>query len=274
MSNDTLVLPLFPLKNAVLFPYLGMPLTAGRPVSIAAIEAAVGTEEKEILVVAQRDAAVQEPGKDDLFGVGTKAVIRRLAPSPQGGISIFVQGIQRVRIGELVQAQPFVKARFEPAPVGLDVGDEVEALEREVKELGTKALALARPDASEIDLSQLTGGEEDRLRWLYILASLMGLEMSKAQELLSADNLSKALALMLDYLQHEVRILELRHDIASKVQTELTKQQREILLRQQMRAIQEELGEETAGEEGQQRIQPVIRDRIILTKTKAPATKT
>jgi ATP-dependent Lon protease len=164
-------------------------------------------------------------------------------------MQIFVQGIQRVRIREIAQAQPFVKARFDPAPVALDVGDEVEALEREVRELGTKALALARPDASDIDLSQLTGGEEDRLRWLYILASLMGLEMAKAQELLSADNLSKALALMLEYLQHEVRILELRQDIASKVQTELTKQQRDALLRHQMRAIQEELGRRQEGAE-------------------------
>ena len=258
VSNDSLILPLFPLKNAVLFPYLGMPLAAGRPVSIAAIEAAVATEEKEVLVVAQRDAAVQEPGKDDLFEFGTKGVIRRLAPAPQGGMQIFMQGIQRVRIREIVQAQPFVRARFEPAPVALDVGDEIEALEREVKELGTKVLALARPDASDIDLSQLTGGEEDRLRWLYILASLMGLEMTKAQELLSADNLTKALALMLGYLQHEVRILELKHDIASKVQTELTKQQREILLRQQMRAIQEELGE---GEEEGAEIE-LLRERI------------
>jgi ATP-dependent Lon protease len=258
VSNDSLILPLFPLKNAVLFPYLGTPLAAGRPVSIAAIEAAVATEEKELLVAAQRDAAVQEPAKDDLFTIGTKAVIRRLAPSAQGGVQVFVQGIQRVRLGEIVQAQPFVKARFEPAPVALDVGDEVEALEREVKELGTKVLALARPDASDIDLSQLTGGEEDRLRWLYILASLMGLEMSKAQELLSADTLSKALALMHDYLQHEVRVLELKHDIASKVQTELTKQQREILLRQQMRAIQDELGE---GEEEGAEVE-LLRERI------------
>jgi ATP-dependent Lon protease len=152
VSNDSLILPLFPLKNAVLFPYLGMPLAAGRPVSVAAIEAAVATEEKELLVVAQQDAAVQEPGKNDLFQVGTKAVIRRLAPAPQGGMQIFVQGIQRVRIREIVEVQPFVKARFGPAPVALDVGDEIEALEREVRELGTKVLTLARPDAADLDL--------------------------------------------------------------------------------------------------------------------------
>jgi len=258
VSATPLVLPVFPLKNAVLFPYLGMPLAAGRPVSVAAIEAAVATEEKEILVVAQRDASVQEPGKDDFFDVGTKGVIRRLAPAPQGGMQVFVQGIQRVRLREITQLSPFVAARFEQAPVALDVGDEVEALEREVKALAEKALALARPDASEIDLSQLTGGEEDRLRWLYIVASLMGLEMARSEELLSADDLTKALNLMHGYLQHEVRILGLRQDIASKVQTELSKQQKEALLRQQMRAIQDELGE--GDEEGAEA--ELLRERI------------
>ena len=102
-DDDTLTLPLFPLKNAVLFPYLGMPLTAGRSISIAAIESALATEEKEILVVTQRDAAVQEPSGEDLFEVGTKAVIRRLVPLPTGGVQVFVQATLRVRIGALGQ---------------------------------------------------------------------------------------------------------------------------------------------------------------------------
>ena len=243
MSNDNvLTLPLFPLKNAVLFPYLGLPLTAGRPISIAAIESALATEEKEILVVAQRDAAVQAPSREELFEVGTKAVIRRLVPLPTGGVQIFVQGTLRVRVGELEQATPFITAKYEPAPVALDSGADVEALEREVKDLGAKVLSLARPQ-TEIDISQLAGSEEDRLRWLYILASLMGLEHQKAQELLAVDELTEGLRLMHGYLQYEVRVLELRQNIASKVQSEMTKQQREMLLRQQMRAIQEELGE-------------------------------
>jgi ATP-dependent Lon protease len=257
VADDPLVLPLFPLKNAVLFPYLGMPLTAGRPVSVAAIESAVGTEEKELLVVSQRDASVQEPARKDLYEIGTKAVIRRLAPVPPGGIQLLVQGVQRVRLGEIVQTEPFLKARFEPAPVALDAGAEVDALEREVKALGASVVALLRPDA-EITLSELTGGDEDALRLLYVLASLIGLELSKAQELLACDDLLKGLRLMHEYLQHEQRVLELRRDIASKVQTELTKQQREMLLRQQMRAIQSELGEgEEEGAEAR-----LLRERI------------
>jgi ATP-dependent Lon protease len=257
VAQDPLVLPLFPLKNAVLFPYLGMPLTAGRPVSVAAIESAVATEEKELLVVSQRDASVQEPSRKDLYEIGTKAVIRRLAPVPTGGIQLLVQGVQRVRLGEIVQTEPFVKARFEPAPVALDVGAEVDAIEREVKALGAQVVALLRPDA-EVNLTELTGGDEDTLRLLYVFASLIGLELAKAQELLACNNLLEGLRLMHEYLQHEVRVLELRRDIASKVQTELTKQQREMLLRQQMRAIQSELGE--GDEEGAEA--RLLRERI------------
>jgi ATP-dependent Lon protease len=252
-----LVLPLFPLKNAVLFPYLGMPLTAGRAVSINAIESAVATEEKELLVVAQRDAAVQEPDRADLFDFGAKAVIRRLAPAPQGGVQVLVQAIQRVRIRDLVQKEPFLRAEFQPAPVALDAGVEIEALEREVKDLGAKVVALARPDA-DVDFSQLAGGEEDRLRFLYVLASLLGLELGKAQAVLDANDVKSALERMHGYLQHEVQVLELRRDIASKVQTELSKQQRDMLLRQQMRAIQDELGE--GDEEGAE--VELLRERV------------
>lgn len=243
MTDDTtLELPVFPLKNAVLFPYLGMPLAASRAISIAAIESAVATEEKEILVVAQRDASVQEPSREGLFDVGTRAVIRRLAPVPTGGIQVFVQGVTRVRLSELTQEKPFLRAKFEPAPIAVETGADVDGLEREVKDLGGKVLALAQPRA-EIDISQLVGDDEDRVRWPYVLASILGLELSKAQELLAADTLADALRLMHGYLQYEVQVLEVRHDIASKVQNELTKQQREMLLRQQMRAIQDELGE-------------------------------
>jgi ATP-dependent Lon protease len=259
--NDTgrpsLLLPLFPLKNAVLFPHVGMPLTAGRPISLAAIESAVATEEKEILVVSQRDASVQKPGGADLFEVGTRALIRRLAPGPTGGVQMFVQGAERVRVLEILQLEPFITARYEPAPVRLETGTEIEALEREVKGLGDRAIALARPE-TEISLADLAGGDEDRLPGLYVLASLMGLDVEKAQELLDADTLSRALTLMHRHLQHEVRVLEVRRDIQSKVQTELSKQQRELLLRQQMRAIREELGE--TEEEGAE--VELLRERI------------
>ncbi|GIW93987.1 MAG: hypothetical protein KatS3mg110_2028 [Pirellulaceae bacterium] len=101
---------MLPLKNTVLFPYLYLPLSVGRPASVAAIEAAMGSEDKTILVVAQRDPQVEQPGWDDLYKVGTRAVIRKLARSDQG-MEILVQGLERVRLVELEQTEPYVKAR-------------------------------------------------------------------------------------------------------------------------------------------------------------------
>src|SRR5438132_1382169 len=89
------VLPVLPIKNSVLFPYLLMPLSVGRPTSIAAVQAAVASEEKEILVIAQRDAAIEAPGQDDFFGIGTKAVIKRMAPREGNMVDLIVQGVER-----------------------------------------------------------------------------------------------------------------------------------------------------------------------------------
>jgi ATP-dependent Lon protease len=251
-----LILPVFPLKNAVLFPFLGMPLTAGRSISVSAIESAVATEEKEILIFAQRDANVQEPTRSQLYGLGTKAIIRRLAPVPTGGVQVFVQGTERVRLTELTQREPYLEGRYEAVPVTLDDSAGTEALEREVQELGMKVIALAGLQ-TDLDLSQFAK-EENRVRFLYVMASLMGLELGKAQSLLEADSLAEGLRLMHEYLQYEVQVLEVRQDIASKVQSQLTKQQREMLLRQQMRAIQQELGE--AEEEGAEA--ELLRERL------------
>jgi len=241
-DEETRDLPLFPLKNAVLFPHVGMPLTAGRAISVAAIESAVATEEKEILVVTQKDADEQEPQKTGLLELGTKAVIRRLAPLPAGGVQFIVQGTERVRLDGLTQQTPFIRGTFSPAPVAVHVDVEVEGLEREVKELAQKVLSLVAPQ-TELNLAQLAGGESERLRWVYVVASLLGLELDKAKQLQAADSLADALRLMHGFLRYELQVLEVRKDIASKVQNEMTKQQREMLLRQQMRAIQQELGE-------------------------------
>lgn len=250
-------LPVLPIKNAVLFPQVVVPLSAGRPLSVAAIEAAVAAEEKEILVLAQRDASVQAPRRTDLFDIGTKGVIRRMARTDEGVVQVLIQGMERVRAEALIQQEPFLKAEVRPAPVVIDEGPEVEALKREVLDLTGKVLTLAQPQ-SEVNLSQLVGADQDPLRLVYALGSMLAIEFEKDQALLEASSLSQALRLMLGYLQHEVRVLEVRRDIASKAQSELTKQQREIMLRQQLRAIQEELGE---GEGGQAEVE-LLRERV------------
>jgi ATP-dependent Lon protease len=116
-AEQILTLPLLPLKNSVLFPSVLMPLTVGRPLSMAAIEAVLAREDKELIVAAQRDASVDTPGPHDFFSIGTKAVIKRMARHPDGGVDLMVQGVERAVIIKIDQADAHLTARVRLAPV-------------------------------------------------------------------------------------------------------------------------------------------------------------
>lgn len=236
------VLPLLPLKNTLLFPQLMLPLNVGRGSSVAAVEAALATEEKEIIVAAQKDASVESPSYNDMYTVGTKAVVRKMSRSPQGPMELLVAGVERVVILKFEQNEPFVTVRVNPLPLPEDQSPEVEALQRSVVELAARGIALAQPQGQP-DLTQLLTGTDDPLRLVYLLASLLSLDLDKEQALLEAPTRADALRLMHGYLSHEIQVLELRSKIANEARTEMTKEQRDYLLRQQMRAIQQELGE-------------------------------
>ncbi len=133
-------LPVLPLKGTVLFPNLFLPLSAGRPASLAAIEAAIASEDKMFLAVAQRNEA-EAPTADDLYTIGTRAVIKKLARSPSG-LELLVQGVDRVTLVRLEQAEPYLRARVRPLPLPEDQGAEIEALRRAVLDLTAQAIAL------------------------------------------------------------------------------------------------------------------------------------
>ncbi len=244
MSEQIKVLPVLPLKNSVLFPHLLLPLSVGRPASVAAVDAALATEEKEILIVAQRDATVETPGIHDLFHIGTRAVIKKMTRTSESTMEVIVIGLERVMILRLEETEPYLKARVQPAPVPAEITPEIEALRQEVMELAGKVIAMAHPQAPQ-ELPRLLAATEDPLRLVYLLASMLNLELDKEQALLEAQSRADALRLMHAYLAHEYQVLELRNKIATAAQTEMTKEQREYLLRQQLRAIQQELGEKS-----------------------------
>jgi ATP-dependent Lon protease len=236
-------LPLLPLKNTVLFPSLFMPLSAGRPGSVAAVEAALASEDKSLLLVAQRDANLEQPGLPDLYGVGTRAVIRKMARTPEA-VELLVQGVERVTVLALEQAEPFLKARVQTLPLPDDQGTEVEALFRAVVDRARRVLELAQTEAP-VQIEQLVAQAGDPLRLAYMLGSMLSLDVAKEQALLEAPTRAEALRLLLGYLGHEVQVLELRQQITNRASTEMSKEQRDYMLRQQMRAIQEELGEKS-----------------------------
>ncbi len=234
--------PLLPIKNSVLFPQLVMPLTVERPASVAAVDAALATEEREIVVVSQKDPSVEAPEPEDLYTVGCIGIIKKSTRRDDDSLDLVIQGTERVVILRLEQARFCASARVRPFPLPEERGAEVEALQRSVLELAGKAMSLANPQASQ-ELVRMISIADDPIYLAYLLGSLLGLEVAKEQALLEAASTVDALRLMHTYLTYEVQVLELRSKIANEAQTEMGKEQREYLLRQQMRAIQQELGE-------------------------------
>jgi ATP-dependent Lon protease len=244
-ENDTVVtLPVLPLKNTVLFPHLFMPLSVGRPNSVAAIEAVLATEDKTFLLVAQRDAQNEQPGFDDLYTIGTRAVVKKMARG-ESGVELLVQGIDRVVILKAEQTEPFLKGRARVLPLPDDGGTEVEALYRAVLELAARALDLAQQGQGQVNVAQLAAQAGDPLRLAFLIGSMLSLDVQKEQAVLEANTRLEALRLIHGYLSHELQVLELRQKINTEAQSEMSKEQRAYFLRQQMQAIQQELGEST-----------------------------
>jgi ATP-dependent Lon protease len=259
MSEQPVVytLPVLPLKSAVLFPYLLMPLSAGRPASIAAVEAALATESKEILVFTQRDPEVDSPTTDDLYAIGTKAVIRKMNRSGEGHLELMVLGMERVTLLKVDSSEPFLKGRATPLALPDDKGPEIEALQGALVELAGEALTLAQPNTPQ-ELRGLLASNDDPLRLTFVLSAMFSLDAEKAQSLLEAPTRAEALRMMHRYVMHEVQVLELRNKITNEARTEMSKEQKDYLLRQQMRAIQQELGEKG----GEQAEAQQLRERL------------
>src|SRR5262249_53556262 len=195
-------LPLLPLKNTVLFPHLMLPLTVGRAASVAAAKAALETESQEIVLVAQRDADVDEPQQDDLYTIGTKAVIKRVVQSRDDVMEVFVAGTERVVLVKLDYDQGgYTGARVRAYPLPQDTGPEVEALHRAVMELAVKAISLVQTQ-TPIDLKGMLAATDDPVRLVYLIASMLNLDLQKAQAVLEAPTALDALRLIHTYLSY------------------------------------------------------------------------
>ncbi len=233
--------PLLPIRNSVLFPYMLMPLVVSRPASVSAVEAALAREDKVLAVFTQKDPSIEEPKINDLFNVGTLAVIKKMTPV-NNTLHIVVQGIERVELAAIVAEQPFLNVTVKPLPEPSDEGAEIEALHRAVLDLVDKMVELVEPQV-KANLSYVIAEVRNPLHQVYLLASLLSLDLEKEIAILSASTRREALELMHRYLNHEIQVLELRNRISKEAQTEMGREQREYLLRQQLRAIQKELGE-------------------------------
>lgn len=239
ISDKTL--PVLPLRNTVLFPNLFLPLQVGRPGTLIAAETALATDEKALVIVAQRNPESEEVRPADLHVYGTYAIIKK-ARRTDDRLELLVQGVERVEIVAFPQTEPYLQAEVRAAPLALESNPEIEALQRAIVDLGGRILQMAEPH-NTIDLSQLLAANQDPLQFAYLMASLLHLDVAKEQAVLEAPTRLQAMRLVHEYMTHEAQVLELRQKIASDAQGEMNKQQREYFLRQQLNAIQEELGE-------------------------------
>ncbi len=240
-SEQTRTLSVLPIKNTVLYPYLLMPLAVGRDRSMAAVEAAAAGEDKTLFVVAQKDANVEDPAFEHLYTIGTEAVVKRLERG-DSSIQMVVQGTRRMEILEGLQTSPFLQARVRAIGEPDDQGTEIDALERAILDVAGRIQAMSHPDA-QVGIGQILSQFKDPLHKAYLLASMLTLDLEKEQQLLEATTRLSGLRLMHEFLMREAQIVELRQKIASQAQSEMSREQREYHLRQQLRAIQQELGE-------------------------------
>jgi ATP-dependent Lon protease len=237
-----------PLQQTTLFPETVVPLAVGRTRSVAAVESALATEEKLLACISMRspDMNGSEARGADLYEVGTLVMIKRMERI-EDGLHLIVQGTERLRILSWTQEQPYLRARVQILPELKTVdAEEVEASRRNVQQLIQQALAMLPQIPPEVRAVVLQSNEPIRLA--YFLASILNLGVEQEQKMLEADTVDELLRLAHSTLAREVEIMQLRSKIATEAQSEMNKAQRDYILRQQMKAIQKELGDEDSGE--------------------------
>ncbi len=236
------VLPVLPLKDTVVFPYIILPLSVGRDKSVLAVDRALA-ESRVIMLVAQRDPALDNPGENELYPVGTAAVIMRMLKLPDGRIRILVQGLSRARVHHLSQTEPYLQAKIEPIEEPrLPPGTlEVEALLRSVKESLDRAVGLGKGISPEVMV--IAANLEDPGRLADLAASNLDLKPTEAQSILETIDPIDRLRRVSDMVAREIQVLTMQQEISSQARGEMDRSQREYFLRQQLKAIQQELGE-------------------------------
>lgn len=231
-----------PLRDIVVYPYIIVPLSVSRDRSIQAINHAL-SENRMILLLSQKDGSHEEPAQEDLFEVGTVAVVMRMLKLPDGRLRVLVQGVCRARVDEFVASKPFLRARITRIvePKSKSPALEQEALMRNVKRSLEKASSLGKPLSSEVMV--IANNLEDPGRLADLAASNLELKVAEAQIILRTLDPMERLRKVNEQLNTELDLLTMQQEINSQAREEIDRSQREFFLRQQLKAIQSELGE-------------------------------
>jgi ATP-dependent Lon protease len=236
------VLPVLPLKETVIYPFAVQPLGVGQERSIRLIDD-VMRGDRLVVLVAQKSAETEQAGPDDIFRIGTVSRVARMIRMPDGTIQIIVQGLERVAIGEFTQEKPYLAANVALKPDTQEEDNETEAIKRNVVSYFQRLVALVQNVPEGVAAATLN--LEEARQVVYVIATFMQMDLELRQQLLEIDSVRAKLENLSSYLTHELEIFELGKKIQTSAQEEMGKVQREYLLREQLKAIQRELGEES-----------------------------
>jgi ATP-dependent Lon protease len=264
-------LPVLPVRDTVLFPHAVLPLTVGRESSVQLINS-LG-EDKTIIVVAQREARVDNPQPTDLFAVGTLAVVHKVVKMPNQSLFVFAEGLERVRLTEFTQLTPFMRAQSETVPETVPPKDsEIEALQRNVLTLFQQIVAGSPTLSDELSTVAMNIEEPGRLVD-FIASSLPSLSTVDKQDTLETTDVRARLEKINQHLAKELEVQQLRNKIQNEVQDKVQQTQREYYLREQMKAIQKELGEADEGQRDIEELKTKIESAGMPDEVKKEALK-
>ncbi len=235
------VIPLLPLRNSVLFPGSIIPIDVGRKKSVRLVEDAISAERPVIGILTQREARTEDPAQDDMYGVGCAARILKVIKLAKDNFSVILQGVSRFKVGEFEGTEPFITATVEsiPDPTGSDV--ELDALVMNLKDIAKRVVKLMPELPKEAGALVDSVNEPGHLADL--VTSNLELEVSEKQDILETFDLKTRMRKVLQFLSRQLEVLKVRERINTQVQEEMGRNQREYVLRQQLKAIKDELGE-------------------------------
>jgi ATP-dependent Lon protease len=233
-------LPVLPLREMVPYPDTLTPLAIGQERSIRLVNEVLSGE-RMLALVAARDPEVEEPGPDQLYDIGVAGIVARMLKVPDGTIRILVQGTERVRVGDFVTEEPYLVARIEPLPDVVEPTPELEALFRNVQRTFTQIIEQIPYLPEELQLAVTNVDDPSALA--HLIAGALRISTEEKQELLEEVDVGRRLRRLSEILARELEVIQLGSKIQSQVQSEIEKGQREYYLREQLKAIQQELGE-------------------------------
>ena len=270
--NEQKPLPVLPVRDTVLFPHAVLPLTVGRESSVQLINS-LG-EDKTIIVVAQREARVDAPQPTDLYTVGTSAVVHKVVKMPNQSLFVFAEGLERIKLGEFTQLTPFMSAYYSPLPENPvpAATSQIEALQRNVLTLFQQIVAGSPTLSDELSTVAMNIDEPGRLVD-FIASSLPSLSTPDKQDTLETLDVHVRLEKINQHLAKELEVQQLRNKIQSEVQDRVQQTQREYYLREQMKAIQKELGEQDEGQRDVEDLKKKIEEAGMPDEVKKEALK-